>query len=410
MESLLRTILVLVCMVPVPVTAAIRVSSVTELVSAVNNTQHGGDRTILLEDGVYALAGHYLRISVEGVSLRSVSGKRGAVVLDGGYQTTEILQIVASNVSISDMTLKRPRDHAVHVMGGAASDVRNTLLENIRIIDPGEQAIKINPANGHAAHLGMIRDSLIEMTSAGRSFVENDTSNGHPCYTGGVDAHGATGWTVQDNLIRGFWCRTGLSEHGIHFWSDSSDTLVQRNQIVDCDRGIGFGLGSRGHTGGVIRNNMITQIDGHGYSDVGIGLESATAARVYNNSIYLGHDYPNAIEYRFGASRDLQIANNLSNRAVRTRDGATAEQLSHNISSAQSNWFTALQEGDLHLQNRQPEAVDSGLFIADLTEDFDRQPRPEGGGIDIGADEFGLLPGSGSASTGLPWVLRLLLL
>ncbi|HHL32731.1 MAG TPA: hypothetical protein ENJ30_00035, partial [Desulfobulbaceae bacterium] len=78
------------------VMAAVTVHTVTELVDAVNATAHGGDRTIVVADGTYMLNGEYLRIAVNGVTVRSQSGNREQVVLDGNYQTTEIFQIVAS--------------------------------------------------------------------------------------------------------------------------------------------------------------------------------------------------------------------------------------------------------------------------------------------------------------------------
>ncbi|MCU7954884.1 MAG: hypothetical protein KZQ64_16070 [gamma proteobacterium symbiont of Bathyaustriella thionipta] len=207
--------------------AEVIVSTVSELVNAVNNTRNGGDRTILISDGDYQLSGQYLRIAVSGVTVRSQSGDRESVILDGNYQTTEIFQVVASDVTLADLTLKRAQDHPIHVMGGSNSDVENTLISNIHIIDPGEQAIKINLSGPYAANFGIIKNSLIELTDSGRHFVETDQSNSYSCYTGGIDAHGATGWFIQDNEIRGFWCATGLSEHGIHFWSNSSDTPGQ---------------------------------------------------------------------------------------------------------------------------------------------------------------------------------------
>jgi ribosomal protein L24 len=394
----------------VPAFADIVVDTVDELVSAVNSTQSGGDRTILLADGNYQLDGHYLRIVVNGVTVRSQSGKRANVILDGNYQTTEIFQIVASDVTIADLTLKRARDHPVHVMGGSSQDVENTLVSNVHIVDPGEQAIKINPSGDYAAHFGTIQNSLIELTASGRDFVENDTSNGHPCYTGGIDAHGAAGWTVQDNEIRGFWCSTGLSEHGVHFWSDSSATVVQRNLIIDCARGIGFGLGSSGHSEGIIRNNMISHGEALGVSDVGISLESASAAQVYNNTIFHEHDYPNAIEYRFPASNSLIIVNNLTNRAITSRDDGTATQLAANISSAAADWFTDAAGGDLHLRGERSGVTGAALPISGLEDDFDRQDRPLGTGPDIGADEYspGVPPPRPDGQAGLSWLFLLL--
>lgn len=322
------------------------------------------------------------------MTLRSLSGKRNTVILDGNYQTTEIIRISASDVTLADITIKRARDHPIHITGGHNQDVIHTLIDNIHIIDPGEQAIKINPVGSYSAHLGIIRNSLIELTDVGRQFVETDSSNSYPCYTGGIDAHGATQWQIQDNEIRGFWCATGLSEHAVHFWSNSADTLVERNLIEECARGIGFGLGNSGHKRGIIRNNMISNKENHSYNDVGIGLESAEGAVVYNNTIFQQHNYRNAIEYRFKASRNLKIINNLTNHAIASRDGGTALQRSHNINNARSHWFVDATAGDLHLRKKRKSVTDSALSFNGLSDDFDKQKRFTGTAPDIGADEF----------------------
>ncbi len=369
-----------------PASAERIVSSVSELLQAVIDTRHGGDLTIIIRDGYYHLSGQYMRITVNGVTIRSQSGDRDSVILDGHYQSSEIFQIVASDITIADLTLKRAKNHPVHISGGNNSDVMNVLLDNLHIIDPGEQAIKINASGRYKTTTSVIKNSLIELTSAGRNFVEHDRSNSHPCYTGGIDAHKAIGWTIQNNEIRGFWCSSGLSEHAIHFWDNSSDTIVERNLIFDCDRGIGFGLGKKGHNGGIIRNNMISQIKNHSHSDVGIGLESATGAKIYNNTVFLAHDYPNAIEYRFTKSNNLTIINNLSNRSITSKNGASAIHISHNVTNAAANWFQNVTTGDLHLSKRQKTVIDSGLKISGLNDDFDKQFRPHH--PDIGADEY----------------------
>lgn len=383
------------------VQAAVQVSSVTALVDAVNATAHGGDKTILVADGTYNLAGAYLRIATSGVTVRSASGQRGRVVLDGGYETTEIFQIVASNVTISDLTLRRAANHPIHVMGGASANTTGTMLNNLHIIDPGQQAIKVNAASGHAANQGQLTHSLVELTDSGRAMVLSINGS---CYTGGFDAHAATGWVLRDNTIRGFWCAESLAEHGIHLWSGSTGTLVERNLILDCDRGIGFGLGSSPHYGGIIRNNFIVQSLGHGQSDVGIGLESASGAQVYNNTIYLGHAYPNAIEYRFPASTNLRISNNLTNRGIISRDGGSAS-LAHNLATAQASWFVNPASGDLHLQGPFAGVVNAGVAVAGLSDDFDREVRPYGGGFDIGADEY---HGGATGGRAMPWLFLLL--
>ncbi len=153
---------------PPPTGAQIEVSTVTGLVNAVNGAAAG--TTILVADGTYALNGAYLRIAAPGVTLRSKSGNREAVILDGAYQTTEIVQVVASGVTIADLTLERAVYHPIHVSAADNADTLNTRIYNVHVIDPGQQAIKINQnsAYTHFADDGEVACSHIELTDAGR--------------------------------------------------------------------------------------------------------------------------------------------------------------------------------------------------------------------------------------------------
>ncbi len=385
---------------------AVLVSSVGALQTAVNNANSGGDKTILIADGTYDLTGRAFYITADNVTVRSASGNRGAVVLDNHYDmggtTSGIFRIVSSGVTISDMTLKRPYYHAIHISPAGNKNTGNILLKNLHIIDPGEQAIKIN-ANSrdnatYSVRNSVIRDSLIELTNSGR---RNLTNTSYPCYTGGIDGHWASNWTVQDNTVKGFWCSDGLSEHGIHFWNNSSDILVQRNAIIDCDRGIGFGLGSDGNVRGIIRNNMIYHGPDHGFSDVGIGIESTSNAKIYNNTIFHVHNY-SAIEYRFSSTTNVLIKNNLTNRPIARRDGASGT-VANNITNAGAAWFVDAGAGDLHLKGTISSVIDKAQNISGLIDDLDQDKRPQGQGYDIGADEA-----TATESKGFPWLHLLL--
>ena len=157
---------------------------------------------------------------------------------------------------------------------------------------------------------------------------------------------------------------------------------MERNQLISNARGIGFGLGGSGHSGGLIRNNMV-----HTIQDVGIGLESAPNALVYNNSIFT-ENYQNSIEYRFSTTLGVEIFNNLTNRAIASRDGGSGS-LERNITHAQGSWFIDAAGGDLHLGSPTSSVVDQGLTLALVSDDFDGDLRPIGPAFDIGADEYG---------------------
>jgi hypothetical protein len=348
--------------------------------------------TILLEDGTYDMSGgdfgYRLVFSTPGLTLRSVSGNREAVVLDAGYGTDELVSISASNTTIADLTLMRASDHPVHVTSPGFA-ISGILLHNLRIIDPGEQAVKVNPGTGGGTvDHSTLQCSHLELTDAGRLHVSN-------CYTGGLDAHAATGWLVRRNHIEGFWCQSGLSEHGIHMWRQCADTTVEENVIVDCARGIGFGLGpgADGHTGGVIRNNFIAAGDADLFSsssgfDSGISLWGADDAEVYHNTV-ASTQAPSAssIEWRF-VSTAVTIANNLVTNRIWDRGGTG--YLAGNLEYVSTGLFADVAAGDLHLVDPSSAPVDAGasLTAGSADRDFDTQSRDAA--PDVGADEFGL--------------------
>jgi len=245
-------------------------------------------------------------------------------------------------------------------------------------VDGKEQLLKVSydsnkPDSG--ADNGVVECSLFEY-SAGV---------GPQSYIGGIDAHHAKNWVVRDNIFKFIKSPGGgIAEHAIHFWSNSENTIVERNIIINSDRGIGFGLGDRGHKGGVIRNNMIYHDSSWG--DVGIGLENAAGAVVANNSIFHEHDYPNAIEYRFRGTRDVLIVNNLLNKAVTQRDGAQA-LLENNLTGVAKTWFKDPALGDMHLAVSEVSVIDKGKDVPQANKDFDNESRPAGK-YDIGADEL----------------------
>jgi hypothetical protein len=393
---------------PPPSGNIVNVSTVPELQNAVN-TANPGD-TILVADGTYNLNSVYLRIDTPNVTVRSANGDREAVILDGNYQTTEIFQVVASDVIIADMTLREAYDHPIHVSSIDSSHTLNTLIYNVHIVDPGQQGIKINPADsgipGYYTDDGVIACSHIELTDAGRAHIRDN------CYTGGIDAHQSRGWVIRDNLIEGFWCDSGLSEHGIHLWRGCRDTTIERNWLNDNARGIGLGLVTSGSGrtypddpcpsavgyvddfGGLIRNNFISANNADLFAsqygfDCGICLWNACNASALHNTVFTANNAEtfSSIEWRF-PNTEAQIINNLANHQMRERDSAVGVQ-SGNLTNATAGWFADPGNGDLHLLVTAAEAIDQVTAPAEVSDDVDGDPRPEGTISDVGADEYG---------------------
>lgn len=391
---------------PPPTGDTIAVDTVEALRTAVGAAVSG--QTILVADGTYDLDGVTLRFDVPGLTLRSASGDRRAVVLDGNYVTTEIVQIVASDVTIADLTLREAYHHPIHVMSSAGADTRGTRIYNVHVVDPGQQAIKINPYTGEGADAfpdeGLIACSHVELTNAGRRHIRDN------CYTGGIDAHQARGWTIRDNLIEGFWCDNGLSEHAIHFWRACRDPVIERNILRNNARGIGLGLATSGpartyaddpcpgavgyvdHYGGIVRNNLIfaadtALFDSDAGFDCGICLWNACGAKVLHNTVASTAAPFSSIEWRFDNTH-VTLTNNLATHNLMDRGGTAVR--AGNVENAPLSLFVDGSVGDLHLVGSADGAIDKGVAVeAGLCDaDVDGDLRPHGLAPDVGADEY----------------------
>jgi hypothetical protein len=200
--------------------------------------------------------------------------------------------IPGHNVTIQSITIQEVTNHCIQ------TDVDN---HKLRVIDcvlrnAYEQLLKVPAGNG-MSDSGIVEGCLFEFT---KGVAEN-------YYTGGIDCHRSKDWVVRNNTFKNIRSPGGsISEHAIHFWNNCENITVESNLIIDCDRGIGFGMGNeKVHTGGIVRNNMIFHraINGTDFGDVGIGLEYCTDVLVYNNTIYFNNDYSNSIECRFSGSQ-----------------------------------------------------------------------------------------------------------
>ncbi len=376
------------------------------------DTASEGD-VILLEDGTYHLDGSYLWMDVDDVVLRSESGDRDAVILDGGYVTTEIINLVGSNITVADLTIQRCTSCALHVQPANGYDTTGHLIYNVAIIDPGEHAVKINQNAGYYTDNGTIACSWMELTDDGRPHVASAGSNA--CYTGGIDAHRTRAWKLYDNHIEGFWCDAGLSEHGIHMWNGNADTLIARNTIVNVARGIGLGMNGayddeRGFGAAydcvdgaqpddwntTVRNNMVFADDpglfasGSGF-DAGIEIENGCQSKLLHNTVYSTEAPYSSMSWRYETSSG-HIANNLLSHNLRERIEAgedPADVLAEgNIEDAGDELFEDAVAGELQLVAG-ASAVDAGVVLSGdsaVTHDIDGDVRDAS--PDVGADEL----------------------
>ena len=364
---------------------SVTVRTASELMNAVSSANSaGGNRIINVADGTYTLT-DTLYVNASNITVQGESAKREAVIIQGDAMSSNarvgsLFRVAGSNFKLQDVTLQRAGWHTIQIVGEANADsptIRNCILR-----DAYQQLVKVSndPSNPTVvSDNGLVENCLFEYTAG----------IGPQYYIGGIDAHSARGWTVRNNVFRDIASpNSSVAEFAIHFWDKSANNLVERNQIIDCDRGIGFGLQDKPNDGGIIRNNMIYHsANGDPFADAGIALADSPNSQVYNNTIYQEHSFQWALEYRFAATTSTLIVNNLTNKPVMARDGATGTA-GNNVANAASSLFTQVSSGNLHLVKSSSGVTDAGRTVSGLTNDFDGNARPQGSGIDIGADEL----------------------
>jgi len=367
--------------------ATVTVSTASQLQNAVSDANAvGGNTTIMVADGTYQLT-DTLYVNAPNVTIAGQSGSRDKVIIQGDAMSENatvknVIRAAGANFKIQDVTLRRSGWHLIQVVGEAGAN--SPVIRNVVFRDAYQQMLKVTTDSTTAptkfTSNGLVENSLFEYTAG----------VGPAYYIGGIDAHAARNWIVRNNTFRNIASpNTAVAEFAVHFWNVSSDNVVEKNVIVNCDRGIGFGLEGKRNSGGIIRNNMIYHANnGAQFADVAIALTESPGTQVYNNSVYLENSFPWTIEYRYASTSGVTIVNNLTNRPVQQRDGATGT-VAKNVTNAAVAWFRDRTTGDLHLASAVSGVVDAAQTVSGLTDDIDGQARPQGPGIDIGADEFG---------------------
>ncbi len=350
-----------------PVT--IRVKTVAQLMAAQSQLKKGNCQ-IIIEAGDYLMP-QGLWISGNNVTIRSASGKRESVILRGDFKTSHIFWVAADKVTIQDLTLGQVNNHGVQIHGELDAD--ETVLKNLRFFDIREQMVKGSGSKTSSySDRGIIENCLFEFT-AGKAYQY---------YTGGIDIHHGNGWIIRGNTFRNIISpEDELSEGAVHMRSNSRNTAIINNQIINCDRGIMLGFDEESHFGGQVVNNMV-----HVVRDTGIYLCNCVDGKVYNNTVYVASSYPNAIEYRFPGTQNTAIKNNLTNAKITRRDRGNAT-FSNNVTAATKEWFVDAAQGDLHLKSPQAAVTGKALDLTEAGLDIDGQKRPLGKS-DIGADQY----------------------
>jgi hypothetical protein len=192
--------------------ATYNVSTIQQLQTAINtiNTGAGGD-TVILADGLYkmpdlgGLAQRYFEILKPNVTIRSSSGNRNAVIIEGdgmllnGFLhggpgiTGYIFLVNAANFTLQGVTCQKVSLHCVQI--NAATNADNIVLRNCAFKDIFEMLVKGTADPNNAANYsegGLIENCHFEYTAG----------IGPNSYIGGIDVHKGKNWIIRNNTDR----------------------------------------------------------------------------------------------------------------------------------------------------------------------------------------------------------------
>jgi hypothetical protein len=178
--------------------------------------------------------------------------------------------------------------------------------------------------------------------------------------------------------------------HG--FMLESASDLIIRNNIIQAFGGVNTGGG--GNSDLTIVNNIFANDLKDENHPGGIGLQDCPNTVVKNNIFY---DQPSRTILVTGNSSGQEIDYNLAYRS----DGQASNCYSIDYVCVDPRpihdlWdvdplFVDPAAGDFHLLQDSP-AIDVGVSLTEVTNDFDGTIRPQGNGYDIGPYEFGSAP------------------
>lgn len=371
----------------------IRVSTVDELFEAARQVKPGG--TILIEDGTYYMP-RYFEITTDNVTLRSASGNREKVILDGARSMHgELVGITrCTGVTIADLTIQNIKWNGFKL--NSDSNIQNVTIYNCIIHNIWQRGVKgvrvpennreeMRPKNCKIQYCLFYNDHPKRFSDDPNDTPDNFDGN----YIGGIDVMYAKNWTISDNVFIGIQGRTGEARGCVFMWHHGEDCIIERNIIINCDTGIalgnssgiGEGQSSVHCTRFIVRNNFLTNTP-----ENGILADYTHNCQIVNNTI---HDPDSRLKRLIRIVHDndgLLVSNNiLSGPEMRIESNSDFE-IKNNLTRNLTSLFVNPSKGNLHLSTPDQSIVDLAMPLPAVQDDIDQEPRPDN--PDLGADEW----------------------
>ena len=367
----------------------IRVSGEEEMARALETAT--SKTTVLVSDGHYRLS-RSLQIRADDVTLRSASGQRDRVVLDGGGTLGEGIRITnCTGATIADLTVENIRWNGIKIDSDTNVQhptIYNCVLHNIWQRGIKGVAVPKERRDSESPKGCVIRYCLFYNDRAKRySDDPADTpANFQGNYIAGIDAMYVRNWTISDNVFIGVQGRTAEGRGAIFLWQDSRDCLIERNIIVDCDAGISLGNPQQAEPDQihcsrfVVRNNFLTRVP-----ENGIFVVHTRECKILHNTIYDPESRRGRLIRVLLDNAGLAVMNNLLiGPGISNQSGAPLA-LDTNVVTQKLELLDPAT-GNLRLTPSATEAIDRAVPSSEVKADIDGNSR--GNQPDAGAHEF----------------------
>jgi len=375
---------------PAPSGKILRVANAEEILTAGEQMIVGS--TMMVEPGEYTLSRPLVLRQKQDITIRSVSGDPLSVTLKGkgwdlGDARDDIIRVAdCRGVLIAGLTFAECRSYGVKVE--AEHGPKNVQIYNCRFRNIGVRAIK-----GSAG-----QDPNVRASKGSVRFCDFENTRIPPAdwlyggdYVAGIDMMALEDWTFSDNTFRNIKGRNGGGRAAIFIWVRSRRIVVERNLMVNCDRGVSFGNPGQSTANqpggpfryvseGIIQNNLVA-----GGADCGIELWHVEGIKVRHNSVWRAElNWGRGIRLGTGVVQ-AEVANNLVHGGIQVEGGEA--NIHHNLARRMESYFVDPSVGDLSLTAAATAAIDQGFILNDASYDVRGLPRNEK--PDLGAWEFG---------------------
>ena len=308
----------------------IEVTNVAELFQAAKNIEPNG--TILLADGHYMMP-RYFEIATDIVSMRSKSGNRHKVILDGAASQHGELVAVSNctGVIIADLTIQNVKWNGFKInsdRGAQRVTIYNCVIHNIwqrGVKAPGlrKNVEQFSPRDCRVQYCLFYNDRTKQFSDDETDTP--DTFNGN--YIGGIDVKNTIDWKINDNVFIGIQGRTREGRGCIYISENGQGCVIERNIFLDCDIAIALGNPSLEYSKHhavkcIARNNLVSECP-----ETGILACYTSDCQISNNTVHEPKTNRQRLIWVQNANDGLQLTNNLLiGRAVQITSKSKIQQ------------------------------------------------------------------------------------